>query len=172
MLSSSKAIVLALSLLGVASASPLAPRDNPTPPGTCRPNFQGADLLVTNRANPGFSGSDPEFHFQFTGQPTNTFVIRPIDAVDKVVAASGTSPGSGLDIVDIDFNSADPLQLWNVLCEQCGDPSAANSPFTTGCSISLATNNLCVQLDSAQPNPLSVELCTGGDNQKFDFSTV
>jgi len=171
MVSSSKIAALILPLLGVISASPLAPRGNPTPPGTCRPNFQGAQLIVRNRGDATHQPSPP-FNFQFTGQPTNTFVIRPVGAVDKVVAATGTTPGSPLTVVDINFNSADPLQLWNVLCEKCGDPSPSSNPFTSGCSISLAANDLCIQLDLALPDPVFLQPCTGGDNQKFDFSTT
>jgi hypothetical protein len=75
MFCSYKAVALTLSLLGAASAFPLVSR-NPTPPGSCRPNFEGVGLVVRNEANPTFTTQAPAYYFQFTGQPTNTYLIR------------------------------------------------------------------------------------------------
>ena len=74
MLSAFKATALILSLLSVVSASPLVPRA-PKPPGICRPNFQGANLVITNRGDATHQPTPP-VNLQFTGQPTNTFLIR------------------------------------------------------------------------------------------------
>ena len=58
-----------------------------------------------NRRIPTWSGklSSP---FAWCSILTN--LTRPIGLVDQVIAATGTSPGSGLTTVNINFNSADP----------------------------------------------------------------
>jgi hypothetical protein len=79
-------VAIAVFALG-AVASPLLPRQS-----GCQPNFEGAAVSVINNqlewiAPPSAGqGSDivsaaadpstPYFHFEFTGQPTNTYLIR------------------------------------------------------------------------------------------------
>jgi len=170
MLLSFKAVAITLSLFGAASAFPLVSR-NPTPPGSCRPDFDGVGLVVSNEANPTYTTQAPSYYFQFTGQPSNTYLIRPIASPDQVIAVTGTTAGSALTSTAINYNSADPLQLWNVLCDQCGTATGSSGTFTTGCSISLAASNLCLQLDASQANPLFLEPCTGGNDQRWDFGS-
>jgi hypothetical protein len=172
MISAFQFVALSLSAFGVVSASPLVPR-NPTPRGTCAPNFDGSGIIVINEANPSATPQQPAYYIQFTGQPANSYLIKPIANTDntEVVAATGTASGSALDIVPINYNSADPLQLWKITCNSCGTPSASGGTFTTGCSVSLENNNLCIELDPTQANPLFVAPCTGASDQTWDFAT-
>jgi hypothetical protein len=92
-MSSSTIIALALSFLAIGgtSASPLTQRQN----GVCQPNFQGVGVSVTDSASEKFEWSlaspavagnpvvtgpftigQAEFRFEFTGAPTNTYLIK------------------------------------------------------------------------------------------------
>jgi len=70
MISSSTLIALTLSLLGAASASPLISR------AVCSPNFEGADLIVTNRADPSWVTPEHAYLVEFTGQWPDTYLIK------------------------------------------------------------------------------------------------
>jgi hypothetical protein len=70
MLSSSKIIAVTLSLLGAASASPLAAR------GSCSPNFEGADLVVTNEAYPWWSTPNYAYRVEYSGQWPDSYLIK------------------------------------------------------------------------------------------------
>jgi len=188
-MSSSAIIALAISFLAITgtSASPLAQRQN----GLCRPNFQGAGVSVTDSASESlewavssspaiagtpivsapFTAGQVEFRFEFTGAPTNTYLIKPLANPELVVASSGQA--ATLDLATP--NSADPLQAWNVECQSCGSASApnVNGQFIFGCVISSAANNgLCVQHGAGSSDPLVLSECNGQSLQTFDFGTA
>jgi len=163
MLSASKLIAVTFSLLSASSAAPLIA------PGACKPNFQGANLGISNQGFPAWTSPNPAYHIQGSGQYPDSFLIRLVtpDNQDTVVAATAQTPGSGLTIVPVNHNSADPLQIWDVRCDVCGDPKQGIK-FTTGCGFSLrAAPNSCIAVLA----DLSLQLatCDGTAGQKFDF---
>jgi len=184
---------LALSLLSISStsASPLTQRQN----GLCNPNFQGLGLSVIDTASEHFEWSlgsaqgqagarvvsapftegQAEFRFEFTGAPTNTYLIKPLANPELVVAASTQAGTLELAVP----NSADPLQAWNVACASCGSPSSpnVNGAFVYNCAISPAANaGLCVQFNDfsngTQADPVVLRPCSGMTYQGFDFGKV
>jgi hypothetical protein len=188
MSSMSAMIALALSFLAITgtSASPLVQRQT----GLCNPNFQGVGVSVTNSdsetiewqlastaAVPGtvvgtapFNAEQAEFRFEFTGAPTNTYLIKPLANPELVVASTGQ-----YGILDLAVpNSADPLQAWNVECQSCGSASYpnVNGQYIFDCAISSAANNgLCISR-SATGGELLMEECDGQSLQTFDFGSV
>ena len=63
-------IALTLCVISVVSASPLISR------GYCSPNFEGADLIVTNSAYPAWTTPEHAYRFEFTGQWPDTYLIK------------------------------------------------------------------------------------------------
>jgi hypothetical protein len=173
-------IALALSFLALVSATPLEKRAP-----NCRPNFGGPPgLSIINAgssvewslaSSPPVTGTkivsraanigDNEFRVEFTGQPTNTYLIKPVNFPDLRVAAS---QGEDLHITTPDL--ADATQSWNILCNQCGAPIGGTT-FTTGCTIqSAAGNNQCVQTGATTGSTFKLADCTGGANQLYNFA--
>jgi len=168
-------IALALSFLAFTSATPLVTRA-----GTCSPNFGGPPgLSIINAgqewslaASPPsvgtaivprtFNINNNEFRVEFTGQPTNTYLIKPVGFPDLSVAAQTSG---NLQIANP--NSADLTQSWNVLCTTCGNPT--NGVFTTGCTITSAANGQCVQIGTST---LSLATCSGAASQLFSFGAT
>jgi len=166
MFSSFQAIVLALSIVGATSASPLTSRHT-KPTGSCRPKTHGANLAVINEAFATFATPVPSYLFHFTGEPNNTYVIKPIGIPGQAVVVTDLSSGSIVGTAEVDHKLEDPTQLWNVLCDECGPALNSN-----GCTISLAANGLCAQLDTTQTLPLFVAPCTGAKDQKWDLMSA
>jgi len=168
-------IALAISFLAFTSATPLGKR-------TCSPNFGGPPgLSIINGGVEWSLASSPpsvgtgvvsetanintnEFRVEFTGQPSNTYLIKPVNFPDLSVAAD---QGGNLHIATP--NSADATQSWNVACSTCGNP-VGGTTFTTGCTIQSASNNQCVQTGATTGSAFSLAACTGGANQMFNFA--
>jgi hypothetical protein len=109
-----------------------------------------------------FNINNNEFRVEFTGQPTNTYLIKPVGFPELRVAAQTSG---NLQIATP--NSADPTQAWNVLCAKCGDPTSG--VFTTGCTITSAANGQCVEIGTST---LSLATCNNANNQLFDFGAT
>jgi len=160
-------LALALSYLTFTSGTPLEAR------APCLPNFGGPPgLSIVNKLNnvewgpaaspqPGVAvtvqsvTSNPEFRVEFTGQPNNDFLIKPINFPELRVAAQG----GALEIVTP--ASTDRSQSWFISCNTCTPPSAA------GCIIQSASTGECVQASSSS---LSLASCTALDDQLFTIS--
>jgi len=172
--SSTMIATIALSFLAFASATPLTKR-------SCQPNFGGPPgLSIVNggqewslAASPPAVGTqivsrtanlnNNEFRVEFTGQPANTYLIKPVNFPQFSVAAPA---GGNLNIANP--NTGDLTQSWNIQCSKCGDP-VSGAPFTTGCTIKSAANsNQCVQIGGSG-SALSLAACNSGSSQLFDF---
>ncbi|KAJ7220625.1 hypothetical protein GGX14DRAFT_675394 [Mycena pura] len=169
-------------LLGVVSASPLAPRQGTT----CNPNFEGAGVsIIAGQTEWGVSpvaagtplkrdlGTFPlnataEWHVEQTGAANPTYIVKAISNNQEVVDVVN----GRLTLEDI--SSTAKTQIWEIDCKQCVQ-GASSTPgggkFAAGCAIRSAPSGLCVQLEMGSEF-IALAECSGVVAQTYDFWTA
>ncbi|KAK7049967.1 hypothetical protein VNI00_005398 [Paramarasmius palmivorus] len=165
--------LVALSLLAVVSANPLAAR------ATCSPNFEGAGIsimgangFVTPNGR-GHGSPAPFWHIQQNGQSTPAYVFR--DIANDNIALTRNSDNT-VTMAPVSNSGTDPTQQFEIVCQTCSGGAAVSPPGTliaSGCNIRWSGNTgLCLQVDRAPSDNLFVAPCGSVPGaQNFSFST-
>lgn len=183
MSSTFKLVALAISFLGLTSASPLLARQ-----AGCHPNFEGVGVSVVNNAlewglpsAPGhdsFVISQPavpsiiQWQFAFSGAPTNSYQIKSLlvpESPELVVSAG--DPGALRLLTEV-LSTVAPEQAWTVQCNTCNTgASSFKGLYASGCTIASVQTGECVQIDATAGDHLSLAGCDAQSHQTFDFYT-
>ncbi|KAF8878418.1 hypothetical protein BD779DRAFT_1554536 [Infundibulicybe gibba] len=179
MFSMTFSLVASLCMLGFTSASPVAPRTN-----LCKPNFQsfavsafgyysdntervkewyttpeeGSHVVLKTAGKEAFKAG--EFIFEFSGQPSNTYVIKQVANSQRDLKASAAPDGHF-----IFAKTSDGSQAFDIQCQECGQDSFIYANY---CTISDPKTQLCVTGSSAdQGEKLAMKKCDGSLGQQF-----
>ncbi|KAF8882967.1 hypothetical protein BD779DRAFT_1541101 [Infundibulicybe gibba] len=170
-------IIALTTFLGLASAGPVMPRTSKM----CKPNLQSMAVTAFGYFNDGSErvkewSATPEegshvvlktaskeafrvgeFILEFSGQPTNTYVIKQVANTQRDLKASVASDGH---FVFTRTNVG--TQQFNIDCEVCQDDGSDFIHANT-CTISDPNTKLCVT------GSLGMRACDGSLAQQFGF---
>ncbi|KAF8874011.1 hypothetical protein BD779DRAFT_1678959 [Infundibulicybe gibba] len=181
MFSTAFTLVASLSILGLTSASPVAPRTN-----LCRPNFQSLAVSAfgyyddgTERIKEWYATPEEgshvvlrtagrealktgEFILEFSGQPSNTHVIKQVANSQRDLKASVAGDGHF-----VFAKSSDGTQEFSIQCQECGQDRFIYANY---CTITDPKTQLCVTGSSADSGEkLAMRKCDGSLGQQFGF---
>ncbi|KAF8870231.1 hypothetical protein BD779DRAFT_1581566 [Infundibulicybe gibba] len=157
-------------MLGLTSASPVAPRAD-----LCRPNFQSLAVSAfgyyndhTERIKEWYAAPEEgshvtlrtagpeafktaEFILEFSGQPSNTHVIKQVANTQR----------------DLKASTSDGTQEFSIQCQECNQYGLIDASF---CTIVDPRTQLCVTGSSADTgDKLAMKACDGSLGQQFGF---
>jgi len=104
-----------------------------------------------------------EFHFEFTGAPENTYLIRVLDRLDLMVSSVATT------LTIAPQNPPGLYQSWVIQCTNCSSTAAATQ--FSGCNIIASVGENCVQTPGTLGNGFELIHCDGQDHQSFELWT-
>ncbi|KAF8896579.1 hypothetical protein BD779DRAFT_1496672 [Infundibulicybe gibba] len=173
MFSTTFTLVASLCMLGFTSASPVAPRTN-----LCKPNFQSfavsafgyyddntdrvkeCHVILKTAGKEAFKTG--EFIFEFSGQPSNTYVIKQVANSQRDLKASAAVDGHF-----VFAKISDGTQAFDIQCQECNEDGFIRAGL---CTITDPKTQLCVTGSSAdQGDKLAMKKCDGSLGQQFGF---